>query len=277
MQDLGDNRPQPPIRDRGQRQLKKNMKRLERLAVTYMDVGDLKPNSYNPNRQGENDFELLCRSIKEDGFTQPIVALKSSHVIVDGEHRWRAAKHLKYLTVPVVLVDMTPEQMRIATLRHNRARGSEDLELSVEVLRDLQELGAMEWAQESLQMTTEELNELLSDVPIVDQFAGESFSESWIPIKAIDKQENVSVEGKQLGDLIVSSSQKTVDMFNKTKEIAEKIEDIEEKRKLYMELEKRSFRIAMSFSGKEAKLVSKILGDSPAETLLKLCKKSLNQ
>ena len=39
--------------------------------------------------------------------------------------------------VPVVFVDMTREQMRVSTLRHNRARGSEDIDKSADVLKDL--------------------------------------------------------------------------------------------------------------------------------------------
>lgn len=127
-------RPQPEIRDRGRRAVEKTAKALERLEVVYVDVAELKPNSYNPNRQDPRDFELLVKSMTEDGFTQPIVAIRNERVIVDGEHRWRAARHLGYDKVPVVFVDMTMEQMRISTLRHNRARGSEDIALSAEVL-----------------------------------------------------------------------------------------------------------------------------------------------
>ena len=137
----GKERPQPAIRDRGRREVAKKANALETLKVEYLPVGVLCPNSYNPNRQSEADFELLLRSIREDGFTQPIVALREGNVIVDGEHRWRAARKLGMAEVPVVLVDMTLEQMRIATLRHNRARGSEDIELSTELLRDLRGLG----------------------------------------------------------------------------------------------------------------------------------------
>lgn len=121
---------------------------LERLKIEYVSTDMLKPNTYNPNRQSAHDFELLLRSITEDGFTQPIITLPDL-TIVDGEHRWRAARHLELKQVPIVKVDMTPEQMRIATLRHNRARGSEDITLAAEVLRDLRELGALDWATES--------------------------------------------------------------------------------------------------------------------------------
>lgn len=133
------------IIDKGMAAVGKKASALERLVVEYVAVDSIKPNSYNPNRQTERDFELLLLSMKEDGFTQPIVCQRESREIVDGEHRWRAGRHLGLEMVPVVFVDMTMEQMRISTLRHNRARGSEDIDLSTKVLQDLRELGALDW------------------------------------------------------------------------------------------------------------------------------------
>ena len=83
--------------------------------------------------------------MEEDGFTQPIVAAKSStpardgsegFKIVDGEHRWRAANTLGFDEVPVAVVPMSEEQAKIATLRHNRARGSEDVASIADRLAD---------------------------------------------------------------------------------------------------------------------------------------------
>lgn len=113
------------------------MAKLGNLEVDYVDVESIQPNSYNPNIQTADEFELLLLSMRRDGFTQPILVQRVGRTIVDGEHRWRAAQAIGYTSVPVVFVDMTPEQMRIATLRHNRARGQENAELAAEVMRDL--------------------------------------------------------------------------------------------------------------------------------------------
>jgi len=74
----------------------------QRPTVVDIPVNELQPNEYNPNRQSDHDFELLCRSITEDGFTQPILAQSSTKIIIDGEHRWRAAKAIGMTTIPVV-------------------------------------------------------------------------------------------------------------------------------------------------------------------------------
>jgi ParB/RepB/Spo0J family partition protein len=147
--------------------------KLETLVVEYVPPDSIEPNEYNPNRQSEYEFELLCRSMGEDGFTQPIIVMRSTRKIVDGEHRWRAARKLGYEAVPVVFVDMTEAQRRIATLRHNRARGSEDVELSAAVLRDLRALGVLEDAAEALMLDEVEITVLLDETPESELFIEE--------------------------------------------------------------------------------------------------------
>jgi len=265
-------RPQPEIRERGRRAVEKTAKALERLEVVYVDVAELKPNSYNPNRQDPRDFELLVKSMTEDGFTQPIVAIRNERVIVDGEHRWRAARHLGYDKVPVVFVDMTMEQMRISTLRHNRARGSEDIALSAEVLRDLRELGALDWAQDSLMMEEEEMRILLDDIPVPEGLAGEDYSESWISSKS--KESTVSVEAKQVDpQRMEASTQKVVEAVKLAEQKAALVDNESEKSKILFEIKKDIYRIAVSYTGDEAKIVKEVLGLQPAVKLVELCKK----
>ena len=119
--------------------IEKTGESLERLHVEYQPIDSIQPNKYNPNRQDEHTMELLLRSIEDNGFTQPVI-INMDNVIVDGEHRWRAAQALGMAEIPIVKVDMSDEQMRIATISHNRARGSHDIELEVQVLRDLESL-----------------------------------------------------------------------------------------------------------------------------------------
>jgi ParB-like chromosome segregation protein Spo0J len=274
MQDLGDNRPQPVIRDRGERELQKKINRLERLVVTYVSPEELIPNSYNPNRQNERDFELLCRSITEDGFTQPIVAIRDGNVIVDGEHRWRAAKKLGYVKIPVVFVDMTHEQMRVATLRHNRARGSEDVQLSAEVLRDLRELGALDWAKDSLMMSQEEMDKILSDVPVVDQLAGEEFTESWAHVQhsgSTEVSDLAKVKGKNILESATPQAQEKINSALKKSEELPPAERAEFMKSVIDD----TFRIAVSFLNEEAEIVKNALGTAPAERLLEFCKAEL--
>lgn len=142
----------------------KNFNTLEKLEVTYININLIRVNSYNPNQQTEHEFNLLLTSITEDGFTTPII-VQQDYTIVDGEHRWKACKQLGYTEIACVIVNMTPEQMRIATLRHNRARGSEDIDKTVAVLREIEKLGALEHAKDSLFIDTYTLDQLFLTIP----------------------------------------------------------------------------------------------------------------
>lgn len=256
------------IAKKGRKAVEKKAIALERLEIKYVPVGDVKPNSYNPNRQSEHDFELLLRSMREDGFTQPIIVLQDM-TIVDGEHRWRAAQALGLAEIPVVITDMTPEQMRISTLRHNRARGSEDIELSSQLLRDLRELGALDWAQDSLMLDDADLQRMLEDVPAPEALASEEFSQGWQPAGAYssataDKETNASTQrpAESSSTLAAADAQRKAEAQPEAK--------TEEERKVILQ-ERGIFRIALTFTGDESKVVRQVLGDQPAIRLLALC------
>lgn len=257
---------------RGQAEVEKRSKALERLKVEYVDIDAVKPNSYNPNRQDERDFELLQRSIREDGFTQPIVAHKQTNEIVDGEHRWRAARQLGMKSIPVVFVEMTVEQMKIATLRHNRARGSEDVELSSQLLRDLRELGALDWAAESLMLDEKALDRMLSDIPVPEQLAGEDFSEAWVPTRNAAAVQSASQAGHG-GDAPerVDQSEAAVKHSAAFTAAMNAAPDNASKAKVEFEMRKGSYRVVVTFKDEEAALVQQALEPKPAQKLLELC------
>jgi len=263
------------MKDKGRKAIEKKNQVLEKLSIEYVPVNSIQPNKYNPNRQSEHDFELLLRSMREDGFTQPIVCQKKTREIVDGEHRWRAAMELGFKEIPVVFVDMTPEQMRISTLRHNRARGSEDIELSAQVLRDLQQLGALDWAQDSLMITDTELNRLLEDISAPEALAGEEFSQAWLPDN-VNQEDIEGIESRTVSDV---SSESTVETFM-SKDAIMKAREREKQIKEAKTLEEREmaqkdrslYRISLIFSGDEADMVKSVLGKAPADKILTWCK-----
>lgn len=139
----------------------RNSNALAKLEVEYVPIASIGPNPYNPNRQSQHDFTLLCKSIAADGFTQPVIVNRKERQIVDGEHRWRACQALGFDEVPIVWTDMTPEQMRISTLRHNRARGSENTDLVIELYKELGSLGATDIALDELMLDPVELERML--------------------------------------------------------------------------------------------------------------------
>jgi ParB-like chromosome segregation protein Spo0J len=264
--------------------IKKENKILERLKVEKVPVDFLKPNAYNPNRQSERDFELLCKSMSEDGFTQPILALKNG-IIIDGEHRWRAARQLGYTEIPCVLVEMSQEQTRISTLRHNRARGSEDVELTSQLLRDLEKLGALEYAKGELMLSEDDVNFLLGDVSAPDNLAGAEYQTAWEPVSSKEiaqgEKDMEVLEGSirsnaTNGTTIIRSyserAAKNIVALDKELSKAKTPEEVKEVRKTF-----NVYRISFSFTGKEGQIVASVLGKNCSTALLELCKKAYAQ
>jgi len=62
--------------------------------VKWIPVELVEPNDYNPNSVAKVEMGLLYKSIKHDGYTQPVVGwqLDGSYEVVDGFHRTKVAK-----------------------------------------------------------------------------------------------------------------------------------------------------------------------------------------
>ncbi|MEX2430290.1 MAG: ParB N-terminal domain-containing protein, partial [Dehalococcoidia bacterium] len=271
---------------KGRRAVEKTTRALQRLVVEYLPIGDVRENPYNPNRQDDHEFTLLQKSMEEDGFTQPVIItpVTEEHladpkfhaaadfrvgalVIVDGAHRWRAARLLGYQEIPVVRVDMGIAQMRIATLRHNRARGSEDLQLSVDVLRDLQTLGALEWAQDSLGLDDLEIQRLIEDIPAPDALAGESFGQAWAPktSETVALEQDV-VEGQDRAVALTPSAGDALRTYETRVAAAKTEEERQAARR-----DANVYRLVLVYTAQEAESVRSVLEPQPALKVLHLC------
>lgn len=267
---------------KGRKAVEKKAKQLSRLEVQYVDLGAVTPNSYNPNRQSDHDFELLLRSMEEDGFTQPII-VNQDMTIVDGEHRWRAAAALGIDQIPIVVVDMSDEQMRISTIRHNRARGSHDVDLEAQVLRDLQELGATEWAQDSLMMDDAEMNRLLDDIAAPEALADEEFSEAWVPDKFTEEERELIAHGSsegveqetRHGTLVRSMTPQALETQRRREELIKEAKTEQDRQAVKKETE--IYRVSAVFTADEAVVVRQVLGTTPAERILAMCRKEAGE
>ena len=61
--------------------------------VTAVPVEKIEPNTYNPNAVAPPELKLLYDSIKQDGYTMPVVCYydkeRDKYILVDGFHRYR--------------------------------------------------------------------------------------------------------------------------------------------------------------------------------------------
>lgn len=112
-------------------------------------------NTYNPNSVAPPEMKLLYDSIKEDGYTMPIVCYyvksKDVYVIVDGFHRYRIM------------------------LEH-------DVDLMSNILGELHELGRSdEWVSQHLGMDMDEILRLKQLTGLKALFREVDFGKAWEP------------------------------------------------------------------------------------------------
>lgn len=157
--------------------------------VVWRNREELIPNDYNPNKVAPTELKLLKISITEDGWTQPIV-INPDFTIVDGFHRWTVSGHKEIFEltngmVPTVMLNNTSfEQRKLATIRHNRARGTHGVLPMSDIVTDLVKQGMTgEEIMERLQMEKDEVVRLLfrNGIPKSDVFKEKEFSKSWTP------------------------------------------------------------------------------------------------
>ena len=195
--------------------------------------------------------------------------------IVDGEHRWRAAHTLGFDEIPVVITPMTEEQAKIATLRHNRARGSEDVDLTAELLRDLEKLGALDWAQDSLMMDDTEIQKMLEDIPAPEALAADEYTEAWEPGEMSGAQEDAGTATREIqgasGVTVAAASIASIERQRERERQIAEAKTAEERQALKKDND--IFRLYLTLTGDEATLVKQILGEQAAEKLIEMCKR----
>jgi ParB-like chromosome segregation protein Spo0J len=158
--------------------------------VQWVDRESLSANSWNPNHQAPPEHRLLATSIIENGWTQPIVVREHDGgarlEIVDGYHRWLASgtKDVHAMTdgfVPVVILpETTDNDAKMATIRHNRARGTHGVVPMADIVVDLLESGVpAEEIQRRLGMDDEEVDRLADRGVMVKRGAKAGFTSGW--------------------------------------------------------------------------------------------------
>lgn len=162
--------------------------------VIAVPVEKIVPNSYNPNSVAPPEMKLLYESIKADGYTMPIVCyyvkMKDIYVIVDGFHRYRIIKENQDIyereggMLPVSVIDKPIDQRMASTIRHNRARGSHDVDLMSNIIKELHELGRSDaWISSHLGMDMDEILRLKQITGLAALFRDVNFGKAWQPME----------------------------------------------------------------------------------------------
>lgn len=133
---------------------------------------------------------MLHTSIKEDGYTMPVVtyydSYKDEYTIVDGFHRYTV--DLRYRDIhsinkgylPVVVIEKDLADRMASTVRHNRARGKHAIEgMSNIVLQMLKEGKSDAEVCIELGLEVDELIKLKHITGFAKLFEGAKYSNSW--------------------------------------------------------------------------------------------------
>ena len=150
------------------------------------------PNTYNPNTIAPPEMRLLYDSIKEDGYTMPVVCYhdreNDTYIIVDGFHRWRIMRDYPDIyerengMLPVSVIDKPISGRMASTVRHNRARGTHSVDLMSNIIRELHEVGRSDaWISKHLGMDRDEILRLKQITGLAALFRDADFGMAWQP------------------------------------------------------------------------------------------------
>lgn len=115
-----------------------------------IDIELIYANPWNPNIESEFIFSKLKKNIQEYGFNDPVLvterkAKQGQYIIIDGEHRWKAAKELGYTKLPVEIMSdlesgkpMHDFDIQFLTVQMNKG-GEDDTVKRGKILKALRE------------------------------------------------------------------------------------------------------------------------------------------
>ena len=163
-------------------------------CVLWVKSEEVRGNDYNPNAVAPPEMKLLAVSIKEDGYTQPVVTFpekkdKTSYTVVDGYHRTRVCNEVPavrkrvmgYLPITIIRRSQSDIKDRIAaTIRHNRARGVHGVEPMIDIVGKLLKEG---WGDgeiaKKLGMDCDEVLRFKQHTGLPELFKDVEFSRAW--------------------------------------------------------------------------------------------------
>lgn len=155
--------------------------------IKRVPIDKIQANSYNPNSVAPPEMKLLYQSIKKDGYTMPIVCYyledEDRYEIVDGFHRYSTMLNHKDIYdregghLPVTVIEKDISERMASTIRHNRARGTHNIDLMTNIVQSLRESGASDtWIMKNLGMDAEELLRLKQISGLASLFKDKEFS-----------------------------------------------------------------------------------------------------
>jgi hypothetical protein len=158
------------------------------LAIDYRPIGDLIPYARNARTHSEAQVALIAGSIREYGFTNPVL-VDGENGIIAGHGRVMAARKLGLAQVPVIeLAHLTEAQKRAYILADNKLaeQAGWDRELLALELGDLQDMAVdllslgFDAAELDALLRSGEIDEREDDIPPVPALPVSQPGDLWL-------------------------------------------------------------------------------------------------
>jgi DNA modification methylase len=113
----------------------------KQLKIDYVPTSQLKPNPKNP-RKNDAAVGNLVKSISSFGWTNPILAARDNTIIA-GHTRWKAAQQEGMDKVPVIYLDIDPNDANVYMIADNKLTeiAEWDKDVLAELMIELKDLG----------------------------------------------------------------------------------------------------------------------------------------
>lgn len=114
----------------------------------------------------EKILDHLIKEIQRAGFLQPIL-INQNGIIIDGEHRYKAAQKAGLTEVPVITINIPEHEAKILTINMNQIKGELDPRSFATLLDSMKKDYTQELIQDLLNLTEQEIQNynLLLELP----------------------------------------------------------------------------------------------------------------
>ena len=150
--------------------------KIEKIEFDFkmLDIDKIRPNTWNVNEMKAETFGRLIEEIKEVGFVEPLQVIEDkenpdNYIIIGGEHRYLACKHLGYKSIPCVVLKSGKfddvDLQKFVSIRLNILRGKINPEKFVKLYDEMADKYGAEALQKLMGFTdTEEYMKLVKAI-----------------------------------------------------------------------------------------------------------------
>lgn len=163
------------------------------MDVVYVAANDLREAPWRATHVLKPDMYVLAESLKDFGWTSPLVVRHKTLEIIDGYHRWFLAQTDKSLRkrdkgiVPVMFIKCDEVDAMLMHVRLNRGRGDVLAKNLSHIVKDA--VRSRKYKEDELirmlHMSTDEFDVLAEGSLVKSRKISEhKFSKAWVPVEA---------------------------------------------------------------------------------------------